>query len=115
MNGGGARLLGRWGEAVAAEDLRRKGWRLVAAGWQCRFGEIDLIAENSKYITFIEVKLRKNADFAPARAAVDRRSGCVRRRNCISLSTPRTFSPGLMWRRFTRRTGLRRERRKLST
>ena len=62
-----------WGEAVAAEDLRRKGWRLVAAGWQCRFGEIDLIAENSKYITFIEVKLRKNADFAPARAAVDRR------------------------------------------
>lgn len=71
MNGGGARLLGRWGEAVAAEDLRRKGWRLVAAGWQCRFGEIDLIAENSKYITFIEVKLRKNADFAPARAAVD--------------------------------------------
>ena len=69
MNGGAARLLGRWGEAVAAEDLRRKGWRLVAAGWQCRFGEIDLIAENSKYITFIEVKLRKNADFAPARAA----------------------------------------------
>lgn len=66
MNGGAARLLGRWGEAVAAEDLRRKGWRLVAAGWQCRFGEIDLIAENSKYITFIEVKLRKNADFAPA-------------------------------------------------
>ena len=50
MNGGAARLLGRWGEAVAAEDLRRKGWRLVAAGWQCRFGEIDLIAENSKYI-----------------------------------------------------------------
>ena len=73
MNGGAARLLGRWGEAVAAADLRRKGWRLVAAGWQCRFGEIDLIAENSKYITFIEVKLRENADFAPARAAVDRR------------------------------------------
>lgn len=31
MNGDAARLLGRWGEAVAAEDLRRKGWRLVAA------------------------------------------------------------------------------------
>ena len=45
---------------------------MVAAGWRCRFGEIDLIAENDKYIIFTEVKLRKSAAFAPARAFVDR-------------------------------------------
>lgn len=73
MSGGERRLLGRWGEALAAEELRRRGYRVVAAGWQCRFGEIDLIAENDKYISFTEVKLRKDDKLAQAREFVDRR------------------------------------------
>lgn len=73
MSGAEHRLLGRWGEALAAEELRRRGYRVVAAGWQCRFGEIDLIAENSKYISFTEVKLRKDDKVAQAREFVDRR------------------------------------------
>lgn len=72
MTGGDRRLLGRWGETRTADWLRARGWRVVAAGWRCRFGEIDLIAENDKYIIFTEVKLRKSAAFAPARAFVDR-------------------------------------------
>ena len=73
MSGGERRLLGRWGEALAAEELKRRGYRLVAAGWQCRFGEIDLIAENEKYISFTEVKLRRDDRIAQAREFVDRR------------------------------------------
>ena len=73
MRSGETRLLGRWGEAAAAQELRRLGWSIVAAGWRCRFGEIDLIAANGSYISFVEVKLRRNADFACAREAVDRR------------------------------------------
>ena len=73
MSGESTRLLGRWGEALVAEYLRRRGFRLLAAGWQCRYGEIDLIAEDEQYILFTEVKLRKSAAFAPARAFVDRR------------------------------------------
>ncbi|HIY17688.1 MAG TPA: YraN family protein [Candidatus Intestinimonas stercorigallinarum] len=72
MTGGERRLLGRWGESLAAAWLRERGWRVVAAGWRCRFGEIDLVAESDKYIIFTEVKLRKSAAFAPARAFVDR-------------------------------------------
>ena len=73
MSGGEARLLGRWGEAKAAELLRKRGYTILAAGYQCRFGEIDLIAQTDKYLCFIEVKLRKNDSFAPGRAAVDKR------------------------------------------
>lgn len=73
MGGGDRKLLGRWGEALVADYLRDRGWRVTAAGWHCRFGEIDLIAENDKYIIFTEVKLRKSAAFAPARAFVDGR------------------------------------------
>ena len=71
MKGKNSRLLGRWGEAQIADYLTSRGWRLLAAGWQCRFGEIDLIAENSQYIVFVEVKLRKDASFSSAREAVD--------------------------------------------
>lgn len=66
-------LRGAWGEAVAAEYLRKKRYTLVAAGYQCRFGEIDLIVKDRKYLVFVEVKLRKSAEFAQAREYVDRR------------------------------------------
>lgn len=64
------RLLGRWGEAQVAADLRGKGWTVLAANYRCRYGEIDLIALNKRYLAFVEVKLRKDDRFAPARAFV---------------------------------------------
>lgn len=66
-------LLGPWGEALAAEYLRKKKYDLVACGYRCRFGEIDLIVKNKKYLAFVEVKLRKSARFASAMEYVDRR------------------------------------------
>ena len=66
-------LLGRWGEGVAAEYLRKKHYTLVAANYRCRFGEIDLIVENRHFLVFVEVKLRKSAAFAEAMEFVDRR------------------------------------------
>ena len=45
----------------------------MAVGYRCRFGEIDLIVQNRKYLVFVEVKLRKNQDFAQAMEYVDRR------------------------------------------
>ena len=68
-----SKLIGAWGEALAAEYLRKKHYKISAAGYRCRFGEIDLIAENKKYLIFAEVKLRKSADFAAAREYVDKR------------------------------------------
>ena len=65
-------LLGRFGEAAAAEHLRKKGYRLLGMNYRTRLGEIDLIAENRRYIVFAEVKLRKSADFAEAREFVTR-------------------------------------------
>ena len=66
-------LTGRWGEAVAAEYLRKKRYKLVEANYRCRFGEIDLIVENRKFLVFVEVKLRKDASFAEAKEFVDLR------------------------------------------
>ena len=65
-------LLGRWGESLAAAYLQKRRYRIVAANYRCRFGEIDLIAERRGTLVFVEVKLRKSADFAAAREFVDR-------------------------------------------
>lgn len=68
-----SKLSGAWGEALAAEYLRKKRYKIVAAGFHSRFGEIDLIVQDKKYLVFVEVKLRKTADFAKAMEYVDRR------------------------------------------
>ena len=71
MSGGAdARLLGKWGERLVAEDLRRKGWTVAAMNYRCRMGEIDIVAENGSFLAFVEVKLRKDDRFGPACEAV---------------------------------------------
>ena len=58
---------------MAAEYLRKKRYKIVAAGYHCRFGEIDLIVKDRKCLVFVEVKLRKSDAYAKARDYVDRR------------------------------------------
>ena len=73
MSGQESRLLGRWGEALAADWLRKQGCTVLEANWRCRFGELDLIAQDGTYLCFVEVKLRKSDRFGRAGEFVDRR------------------------------------------
>ena len=66
------KLQGRWGEEKAAEYLRKKGYKITAMSYRTRMGEIDIIAENRKYLVFVEVKLRKSDSYAKAMEYVDR-------------------------------------------
>jgi len=72
--------VGDWGEAVAASYLRERGYEILAAGYRTRYGEIDLIAADAAFLIFVEVKTRKDADFALAREAVDARKRAKIRR-----------------------------------
>ena len=66
-------LVGAWGESLAAAYLQKKRYKLVATGYRCRFGEIDLIVTDRNHIVFVEVKLRKSDKFANAMEFVDTR------------------------------------------
>ena len=59
--------LGAWGETRAARYLMFRGYRLLERNFSCRYGEIDIIAAKRGYVVFVEVKLRKNADFGEAK------------------------------------------------
>ena len=66
----GKRLDGKWGEALALDFLRRKKYVLVDTGYRTRFGEVDIIVSDDKYVVFVEVKLRKDNTFALPRESV---------------------------------------------
>jgi putative endonuclease len=59
-----AEKRGRTGETLAALYLRLKGYRILARRVRTPVGEIDLIAEKSGVIAFVEVKARTQADTA---------------------------------------------------
>lgn len=46
------------GEDAALEAYLQKGFALVDRNYQTRYGEIDLIVKNDRYLVFVEVKTR---------------------------------------------------------
>lgn len=49
---------GRWGETLACEYLAKNGYTVLARNYRIGHEELDIIAENEKYIVFVEVKAR---------------------------------------------------------
>lgn len=64
------KLLGAFGEAAAADYLRKKKYDILAMNYRCRLGELDIIAERKGVIVFTEVKLRHEGGYAGAAEAV---------------------------------------------
>lgn len=63
------RRVGTAYEALAADYLRQRGYRILEHSYHIRQGEIDLIAAKKNTIVFVEVKYRKDgACGAPAEA-----------------------------------------------
>lgn len=47
-------------EKRTAEFLRQKGFQILHRNFYSRYGEIDLIARDGRYLVFVEVKYREN-------------------------------------------------------
>lgn len=64
--------LGQKGEELAAEHLKKAGYRILRRNWKAGKQEIDIIAENKDYIVFVEVKTRSGDYFENPASAVNR-------------------------------------------
>lgn len=62
--------LGRTGERLAADALTRQGYRILEKNFRCRYGEIDLIAEQQEDLVFVEVKTRRGEAWGRPEEAV---------------------------------------------
>ena len=52
--------LGRYGEEIAVEHLRRQGLTILARNWRCAAGELDVVAREGGTLVVCEVKTRRS-------------------------------------------------------
>ncbi len=56
-------LLGKSGEDMATKFLYAKGHEILARGYRCKTGEIDIISRYGDTIHFVEVKTRTGIEY----------------------------------------------------
>ena len=56
-------ITGFRGEAIAINWLRQRGFLILHTNWRCSRYELDIIAETSDMLHFIEVKTRRSLKF----------------------------------------------------
>ena len=65
--------LGKLGESIASDELRRRGYAIIATRYRTRFGEIDIVSCVGGVVVFVEVKARRSRAHGGAVAAVSAR------------------------------------------
>ena len=65
--------LGRRGEELASGFLREAGLGILAANYNCPWGEIDLVARDGEELAFVEVRTRRTATFGAPQESITRR------------------------------------------
>lgn len=73
MEKNSTRAIGIAGEKYVTSLLKKKGFKIIGRNIRLSYKEIDIIAENEKYILFVEVKTRSadKKNFLRPAAAVD--------------------------------------------
>lgn len=66
-------LLGKIGEDLACEFLKRENYTILERNFRCRQGEIDIIAKDmkSQELVFLEVKARTSFQYGRPAEAVN--------------------------------------------
>jgi putative endonuclease len=72
--------LGRFGETWTRGYLARKGYRILDSNVRYRVGELDIVAECSGELVFVEVKCRRSSEYgSPADAVTATKYGRLAR------------------------------------
>lgn len=64
------KIIGDLGEDMVCKFLAKKGFDILQRNFMCRYGEIDIIADDGETLLFVEVKTRKSESLFLPRDAV---------------------------------------------
>jgi putative endonuclease len=62
---------GRLWESRAASYLERHGLAVLAHGYRCRLGELDLVCRDDRYLVIVEVRARSRGALCSAVDSID--------------------------------------------
>ena len=72
--------VGRYGERVAERHLVELGLIILERNWRCKFGELDLVAQDGPVLIVCEVKTRSSTAYGdPAEAVIGMKAVRLRR------------------------------------
>ena len=89
--------VGASGEKLAADYLKKHGYKIIQRNFRCREGEIDIIAQKGECLVFVEVRTKKNTAFGTPEESVT----LSKREKLISLANAYLQAydkPPLSWR-----------------
>ncbi len=66
-------VIGKLGEDIATEFLQKQNYKIVERNFECKQGEIDIVAIDKNEVVFIEVKTRTGNTYGNPIDAVDER------------------------------------------
>ncbi|HWP57423.1 MAG TPA: YraN family protein [Candidatus Acidoferrales bacterium] len=64
------KVLGKEGERLAEDYLKKKGYKVLERNYRCPLGELDLVALDGRVVVFVEVKIRTDERFGHPLEAV---------------------------------------------
>jgi putative endonuclease len=64
--------LGAFGESMACDYLAKQGYKILERNFNCRAGELDIIALEGETLAFVEVKCRTGTEYGSPSEAVSR-------------------------------------------
>ena len=73
---------GAIGEKLAADFLKRRGYRILRRNYRCRGGEIDIIAQHKECLVFVEVRTKRSSGFGTPEESVS----FIKREKLVSLA-----------------------------
>lgn len=74
--------LGKTGEDLACEELRRRGYAILDRRYRTRSGELDIVARDGRTLVFVEVKTRASSWFGSPFEAVT----AAKRRRVLAMA-----------------------------
>jgi len=74
--------VGAIGEKLAADLLKKHGYKILQRNYRCREGEVDIIAQKDDSLVFVEVRTKKSSGFGTPEESVS----FFKREKLISLA-----------------------------
>lgn len=65
--------IGKLGEKIAKNYLKKKGYKILEQNYHTRYGEIDLVILKEEKIIFVEVKTRTSKEFGWPEESISRK------------------------------------------
>ena len=66
-------LRGAYGERVARQHMEGLGYAILQTNYRCRWGEVDIVAQQDGTLVFVEVRTKQNLTYGTPQESISQR------------------------------------------